>query len=189
MIRFARVLVCVIAFIGISRGAPAKNNAIDSRSARITLQFHTLVAIYGRIEGRFDRVRGTIALDPKNIARSNVYVEVDTASVNSNHSLRDAYLRSGALLSSSRYPKAYFRSSAIRTRAGRVDLVKGYLTLRGVTRPLTIRSSARRRAKPASGDLFVGTTSFDLSYFGIPRPLGFIATRLHLTMRVKGADR
>lgn len=188
MIMFARVLVCVIAFFGITQHAPAKNAAVDARHAKIMLQFHTLVAIYGRIEGRFDKVRGTIDVDPRNVARSNVYVEVDTASINSNHSLRDAYLRSSALLSARRYPKAYFRSSAIRMRAGRVVLVKGYLTLRGVTRPLTIRS-ARRRTKPLAGDLFVGTTSFDLSYFGIPRPLGFIATRLHLTMRVRQAKR
>lgn len=187
MIRFARVLACFIVGFCICRDAPAKNAATESRGPTITLQFHTLVAIYGRIEGRFERVRGTIDLDPNNIARSNIYVEVDTASINSNHRLRDAYLRGRALLSARRYPKAYFRSSMIRTRAGRVVLVKGYLTLRGVTRPLTIRSARRKRAKRGRGDLFVGTTSFDLSYFGIPRPLGFIATRLHLTMRVKQA--
>ena len=176
-----RVLACLLIGAVTCQAANAKQRAIGVGNESVSIQFHILFPLYGRIEGRFERVRGLFKLNRRNPTRSKISVEVDTASVNSNHEIRDAYLRSPALLSARTFPTAFFKSKAITMMSKNAVLIKGDLTLRGITRPIIVRSYL-------VGDAFEGTTSIYLSDFGISGLLGFMFAKLHLTMRI-GARR
>ena len=89
-----------------------------------------------RVRGRFTGVGGTVhvADDP---ADSRIEVTIDMASVESGATDRDEHLRSADLFDVERYPTATFRSTCI-TRTGSAGQVTGDLTIKGVTRPVTL---------------------------------------------------
>lgn len=178
MITFARVLACLLIGAIMCQAANAKQRAIAVGKENVSIQFHILFPLYGRIEGRFERVRGQFNLNRRNPTRSKIRVEVDTASVNSNHEIRDAYLRSPALLSARAFPTALFKSDTITMASKNAVLIKGHLTLRGITQPINVRAFL-------VDDAFEGKTSIYLSNFGISGLLGFMFAKLHLTMRLE----
>lgn len=104
---------------------------------------HAEVAFIGRhfgltkIRGRFTGVDGTITI-ADHIERSTVDVTIDMATVDSGSSDRDDHLRSADLFAVEEHPQAQFRSTAIDTVDGVAGTVTGDLTLKGVTKSVTL---------------------------------------------------
>lgn len=94
--------------------------------------------LLSKVRGRFPSFRGniTIADDP---VQSSVEVTIDAASIETGTPDRDAHLRSPDFLDVERFPSLSFRSTAVRSgdEPGRY-LVDGELTIRDVTRPVTL---------------------------------------------------
>ena len=103
---------------------------------------HAEVAFIGRhflltkVRGRFTGVAGaiTVAEDP---AESTAEVTIDTASVDSGSQVRDDHLRSADFFDAARHPTATFTGGATGWRGTRGQLT-GSLTIRGITRPVTL---------------------------------------------------
>jgi polyisoprenoid-binding protein YceI len=78
----------------------------------------------------------TIAERPED---STLEVEIDTATVDTRDETRDAHLRSGDFFGVEDHPTISFRSTGVRPGAGEAEWkVDGELTIRGVTRPVTV---------------------------------------------------
>jgi polyisoprenoid-binding protein YceI len=93
--------------------------------------------VVGKTRGRFPTFDGavTIAAEP---LESSVEVTVDLASVDTHDEARDAHLRSGDFFDVEQYPTMTFRSTAVHPKGpGRYD-VDGDLTIRGLTKPVTL---------------------------------------------------
>src|SRR6266566_2595374 len=88
--------------------------------------------------GRFSQVCGTIVEDAVDLSRSSVTVEIDVASIDTCEQQRDAHLKSPDFFDAERYPTITFNST--RVIPGQDDRlqVEGDLTIRGVTRPVTL---------------------------------------------------
>jgi polyisoprenoid-binding protein YceI len=103
---------------------------------------HTELAFIGRhfmltkVRGRFTGVSGVIqvAEAPED---STVEVTIDMASVDSGSEARDEHLRSADLFDVARYPTATFSGRAAGWQ-GTDGALAGELTIRGVTRPVTL---------------------------------------------------
>jgi polyisoprenoid-binding protein YceI len=93
--------------------------------------------LMSRVRGRFSEIDGTIQIgeDP---ARSSVEVQVDIASVDTNQPQRDEHLRSGDFFLVDKHPKMVYRSTGLRPGPDDRFLLDGELTVRDVTRPLTL---------------------------------------------------
>lgn len=81
----------------------------------------------------------TIDFDPEHPERSSVEARIDAASIDSGVEQRDAHLRSPDFLDAEHHPDITFRSTAIEPK-GDDYLLHGELTIRDVTRPLTLQS-------------------------------------------------
>jgi polyisoprenoid-binding protein YceI len=94
--------------------------------------------LLSRVRGRFPAFSGelVVAEDP---ARSSVDVTIDAAGIDTGSPDRDAHLRSPDFLDVERFPTLSFRSTAVRSddEPGHY-LVDGDLTIRDVTRPVTL---------------------------------------------------
>ena len=93
---------------------------------------------YADLAGMFLEARGSFRYDEATRELSGLRVEVETASVFTNHARRDEHLRSADFLNVAEFPQMVFagtRATAEGERSGRVE---GELTLLGVTRPLTL---------------------------------------------------
>lgn len=103
---------------------------------------HAEVAFIGRhfmltkIRGRFTAFSGalTVGDDP---ARSSVEVTIDMASVSSGDAARDEHLQSPDFFDVAQHPTASYRSSSV-DWSGASGRVTGQLTIKGISRPVTL---------------------------------------------------
>lgn len=103
---------------------------------------HTAIGFVARhiltkVRGRFTGFSGWIevAEDPE---ASSVHVEVQTATIQTNVEQRDDHLKSDDFLNVERWPVMTFDSTAIRHTGGRSFEIDGELTIRDVTRSVTL---------------------------------------------------
>ncbi|MFO1397830.1 MAG: YceI family protein [Burkholderiales bacterium] len=90
-----------------------------------------------RAQGQFTQVTGSVDYDA---ARQDGRIGLDVAgaSVSTGWTLRDAFLRGESMFDVAHHPVVRFRSTHLVFAAGRLAQVEGELTLRGVTRPVTL---------------------------------------------------
>ena len=104
---------------------------------------HTEVAFIGRhfmltkVRGRFTGVSGVIEV-AEEPGGSTVEVTIDMASVESGSQARDDHLRSADFFDTARHPTAAFSGRAAHWQ-GTQGLLAGDLTIRGITRPVTLQ--------------------------------------------------
>jgi polyisoprenoid-binding protein YceI len=91
------------------------------------------------VRGHFNEVKATGTIDPDNPAASSVEVTIDVASLNTNNARRDADLRGSYFLELDKYPTITFRSTTIEPLGQDRYAMTGDLTIKGTTRPVTLR--------------------------------------------------
>ena len=103
---------------------------------------HTEVGFVARhmltkVRGRFTEFSGTIEVGDTP-ATSSVEIEVKTASVQTNFEQRDAHLNSADFFETDEYPVMTFHSTAIRHTGGSNFELDGDLTIRDITKQITL---------------------------------------------------
>ena len=115
---------------------------IDASHSHVGFKVRHLVV--GKTRGRFAEVDATltIAEDPlaSSVEVSVPLASVDTTSITTNDDGRDQHLRSADFFDVENHPVMTFRSTGVR-QEGEEYLVDGELTVRGVTKPLTLEAT------------------------------------------------
>jgi polyisoprenoid-binding protein YceI len=94
--------------------------------------------LMAKVRGRFPAASGvaTVAEVPED---STLEIEIDAASIDTKDETRDAHMRSNDFFGVEDHPTISFRSTGIRPGDGETEWqVDGELTIRGVTRPVTV---------------------------------------------------
>jgi len=91
-----------------------------------------------RFEGKFSRFGAAISFDPDNLDTSHIVVTVDLASAATGDQQRDTALPGKDWFDAAQFPRAKFETTAIRKKGANGYEAVGNLTLRGVTKPLTL---------------------------------------------------
>lgn len=136
---------------------------------------HTLVEFSAKhlmistVKGRIAGVEGTIDLDEKEPSNSSVEVTLDAQTLDTRLEQRDQHLRSGDFLDVEKFPEIKFRSTDIQGDEQNFKLT-GDLTIRGITRPITLDVTFEGRTKDPWGGERVGfsaTGKFDRRDYGL----------------------
>ena len=132
--------------------------AIDPKHSLV--QFAVKHMMFTTVRGRFTEVRGTIhcpnGADP---SCASVEAEIAAASVDTGDAQRDAHLRGEDFLDAERFPTFTFKSTRVE-RTGEDELrVVGDLTIRGVTREVTLDATYNGRGTNPWGQEVVGFTA------------------------------
>jgi polyisoprenoid-binding protein YceI len=90
-----------------------------------------------KVRGTFDSFDATVNA-AENPLESSVQVTVDVASIDTNNADRDKHLRTNDFFSPEEHPTMEFRSTGVRVEGSDL-LLDGELTLRGVTKPITLQ--------------------------------------------------
>ncbi|MGV3614558.1 MAG: YceI family protein [Fimbriimonas sp.] len=90
-----------------------------------------------KIQGRFNKHAGKLVVDAKNPAASSVEFTIQTESIDTAVAPRDNHLRSPDFFEVAKYPELTFKSTRIR-KAGKGYVAEGDLTLKGVTKKISI---------------------------------------------------
>jgi polyisoprenoid-binding protein YceI len=106
-------------------------------------QGHTTVEFVGRhlmitkVRGRFTDFDGKVVIG-ETPEQSSVEVTIDASSVNSGDDKRDGHLRSPDFLDVEQFPQLTFRSTSVEVQRDGTATVTGALTVKDVTRPVTL---------------------------------------------------
>ena len=92
---------------------------------------------FSRVKGRFTAAKGTILYDNASPARSSITIVIDSKSIDTGWPHRDEHLRTSDFFDVEKYPTIVFQSERLRP-SGERWLADGKLTMRGVTKPITI---------------------------------------------------
>ena len=112
--------------------------------AHSVLEFAVKHMMFTTAKGRFEDFAGTLVFDEQNVENSSVEVTIQTASIATNTADRDAHLRSADFFDAEQFPTATFRSTSV--KADGDDLtVNGELTIKGVTKPVTLKAELEGR--------------------------------------------
>lgn len=102
-----------------------------------TAQFTVRHMGISNVTGNFTKVSGTVALDDKDVTRSQVNSSIDVSSVYTRVEMRDKDLRSPNFFDVEKYPTIEFKSKSIRKNGDKLQMV-GDLTIHGTTREVTL---------------------------------------------------
>lgn len=142
--------------------------AIDATHASVEFAIKHLMI--STVRGRFSDVAGTVQLDEDDLANSAVDVTINVASIDTRQKDRDAHLRSADFFDVERFPVITFKSTRA-SRDGDGELrVDGDLSIRGVTKPVTLRVTEEGRGRdPWGGERagFSATTKINRRDFGL----------------------
>lgn len=131
--RLSRLLVPVL-FAALPALAQVKSFRVDTTHTVLGFKASTLLF---DVPGRFDRYKAEIQGDPATLEGVSIRLEIEAKSINTANRMRDDHLRNPDFFDVARFPKLTFQSSQIRREGDRV-LVKGTLTMHGVSRELEI---------------------------------------------------
>ena len=103
-----------------------------------TVGFAVKHMLFSTVRGKFNDVRATAQIDEKTGSLSSVNAEISVASVDTNNAKRDGHLRSDDFFNTERYPTITFESTSIVPEANGNYRVDGILTIRDVSKPITL---------------------------------------------------
>jgi polyisoprenoid-binding protein YceI len=90
-----------------------------------------------KVRGKFEKYTGSITT-AANPLDSSAQAEIDLSSITTGNDQRDGHLRSSDFFDVETHPKMAFRSTGVRPD-GEEFLVDGELTIRGITKPITLK--------------------------------------------------
>ena len=170
--------------------AAVENYTVDTKGMHASINFKINHLGYSWIVGRFNDFNGSFAFDEANAANNSVEVTVDTASIDTNHGERDRHLRDDDFLDVSQYPEASFKSTSVTQGDDEGEyVVKGDLTLHGVTKPVEFDIEQVGAGEDPWGGYrrgFEGELELQLADFGIDYDLGPAAATVYLEMHLEG---
>lgn len=121
-----------------------------------------------KVKGTFENFDVTVVTGDE-VEDSTVEASIEIASVNTGQEQRDAHLRTGDFFLADEFPQMTFRSTAVRPEGDHV-LIDGDLTLRGVTKPVTLTAQFGGVVVDGYGQTKAGgeaTAKIDRTDFGV----------------------
>ncbi len=180
-------LPMVVAFSAFaSLTASAQTYQIDPVHTSLIFRVKHMNTAY--VYGRFNHVTGTVVLDEANPARSSVTIEVDANSVYTGNEQRDNHLRSPDFFNTRQFPSIRFVSTQVSRVNANTVRVRGNLTIRGVTRPITADVVLTGKGRSPQGKEIIGfETTFTIrrSEFGIRYGLPGLGDEVRVTLSVE----
>ena len=110
--------------------------AIDPTHSQIG--FGARHAMVTKVRGQFNEFSGTGFFDAETPANSNLQVTIQAKSINTNNADRDTHLRSNDFFSMDEFPLITFASTAFSKADAETYSVTGDLTIKGITKSITI---------------------------------------------------
>lgn len=155
---FARRTLLAVTVVAVLTGHAAQaSEQLKISGKRGTIAFAIGDSRIFRTTGEFKDWQGTVHVDDADVPRSTVEVVVRTGSVQMLDSQQTAMLKDADFFDVEKFPEMIFRSTDV-ARTGESTLrVDGNVTLRGVTRPMTLDVSVTdRRPNAAPGARYAG---------------------------------
>jgi len=141
---------------------------IDPTHSR--LGFVTRHAMVTKVRGAFNEFESQVHIDAEDPSKSSAQLTIQVASIDTRNADRDAHLRSNDFFAMDEFPTITFASTAAEKVSDEVYRVTGDLTIRGVTKEVSVDFEFTGAAQDPFGNLrlgFEGETTLNRKDWGI----------------------
>ena len=123
------------------------------------------------VEGSFKNATATLTTTKEDFTDAVVEMTAEASSINTDHEKRDAHLKSADFFDVAQFPTLTFKSTSFKkTKTANTYVVKGNLTMHGITKPVTLTAVAKTGIHPMNKKTVAGfkiTGTLKRSDFGI----------------------
>jgi polyisoprenoid-binding protein YceI len=179
-----RALVAALLLLGAIAG-PARADVVRFRidPAHSALTFKATSRLVNA-DGRFHRFAGDVSVDPRDPTTARISITVEAASIDTANTKRDTHLRSQDFFWVERHPTIVFENVRA-TQQGAGVAVVGRLTVRGVTREITVPTTVTVAPDElvARGEFELKRTDYEMTYQSLLNPVGDI---VHVSFVFRG---
>jgi polyisoprenoid-binding protein YceI len=134
-----------------------------------SVEFSVKHLMISTVKGRFADVEGTVTVPGDAVGDATVEVVIKAASIDTRNEQRDGHLRSADFFDVEQFPELTFTSTAIEGSKDEFT-VTGDLTIRGITKPVTLEATFEGQGKDPWGGTRMGFSAsgkFDRRDFGL----------------------
>lgn len=121
-----------------------------------SVRFTVTHLMINEVEGSFGSYDGTINASKPDFTDAQIDFTIDVASINTGNEMRDNHLKSDDFFNAEKYPKMVFKSTSFKKLGGNKYELKGNLTIRDVTKPVTFEVVYGGTAKDPYGNIKAG---------------------------------
>ncbi len=114
---------------------------IDRVHSSVGFQVNHMVI--SKVNGKFDSFNGTINFDGKDFSKASVVVNIDPKTIDTDNERRDGHLKSPDFFAADSLPEMKFVSTSIKPLGENKFQMVGDLTMRGVTKQVTLDGEFR----------------------------------------------
>ena len=127
-------------------------------------------AMVTKVRGAFNAFEGSAVLDFADPSRSSATVSIDVTSIDTRQAQRDEHLRTNDFFDAPTFPTITFASTSAQQVDESTFRLTGDLTIKGVTKPVSIDFEHTGAAKDPFGNVrvgFEGSTTIHRSDYGV----------------------
>ncbi|NLF91171.1 MAG: polyisoprenoid-binding protein, partial [Corynebacterium marinum] len=150
-------------------------------------------AMVTKVRGNFEEFEGSAVVDQANPAASVVKAVIKTASVNTGNADRDGHVRGDDFFAVEQFPEMTFESTSFDI-SGQSGTVTGDLTLKGITKPVTLDVEVFGVEEDPFGNVRIGfeaSTKINRKDFGVdfqaPLGSGGVLVSEQITIQIDGS--
>jgi len=170
MIRMGQIGLLAGMLVGLwAVTAEAEMARYDVDMDHSTIGFSVAHMVVSKTTGRFMEATGVVEMDAEARQFKTIEATIKTASINTNHQKRDSHLRAPDFFDVEQFPTITFKMKTYQTAGDRYTAV-GDLTLRGVTREITLSGTFNGVSKDPWGNTragFAATGKINRKDFGM----------------------
>ncbi len=138
--------------------------------AHTEIEFSARHLMISNVKGRFGTVTGSVDYEPAHPASQHIAVEIAVASIDTRNEQRDTHLRSADFFDAEHFPLMTFNGTGVSGDITKEFKLTGNLTIRGVTREVTLDVTAEGAGDDPWGNHrrgFSATGKIDRKDFGL----------------------
>jgi polyisoprenoid-binding protein YceI len=119
-------------------GLAAQAAPYELDQSHLDVGFSVKHLMVSNTRGSFRTAKGTVDFDEAKKTLKDINVEIDVTSIDTRDKKRDDHLNSADFFETAKYPKATFKADSVVVKEGKPVKLKGDLTIKGVTKPVTM---------------------------------------------------
>ncbi len=135
-----------------------------------SVQFQVKHLMISNVRGEFGEMSGRILFDGEDCSTVKADAVIQVASIDTREPKRDEHLRSADFFDAARYPTITYKSKRVEGVSEKKFKLVGDLTMRGITKEITLDVEATPVIKGMQGETRIGahaTTSLNRQDYGI----------------------
>lgn len=161
-------ITLIFAFLFVSVAGFAQKWSLDKAHSKLV--FTTTHMMLSEVDGTFKSFDASVTSSKDDFSDATFDLTADMKAVTTNNEMRDGHLQKPDMFDTEKFPTMTFKSTSIKHEAGNKYKLMGDLTLKGVTKPVTLNLTFIGKGKNRQGkDLagFKATGTIKRTDFGV----------------------